>query len=264
MRRMMLITLLAVAVPLGLVSASSGIDRGAVNRQLTELYREFNNNLTGLSFLFERLSVIDGLLTDGKLAGTYTKTGTVNELRLQLNSLSFNQDDALRPTVDLDTRFDIDMVKAAGQDSLNEFGPTSREFVEEFLADFLEEYGDAATVTGEVTKEIYDSNNNLVEVAFEVAVDVDMTKLPDGVTANDVFIISGRGEFSATRQGGQLSFQLTLNGSSDEYTEYGSFVGRVLQDLAVGRSETVDGYLEFLRDLDFLIESIVNEDATQN
>lgn len=182
-----------------------------VNQKVATLVAPFNDQKTAIDFSFTRLAVDEVRATDFGFKGYFVKTGTNNEVTLDIPTAEYTYGDGTNPTAKLSLSLKFDVVKALGQKLINEFSTELEDVVVDSAKGYTEEYGTAATIDAKVVEKKVDANGDVESVKMSLLAKVDMTQLPAEKPVSETEFKSIDLMVSGSRDGFEISATVVLN-----------------------------------------------------
>lgn len=159
-----------------------------LNQQIVKILEPFQSPTTQAALVFKNIVTSSVRAESVAFKALYEKKGPNNTLAVKINSLSYDFDDLVDPTVRGRAAIELDLLKIFSQKELNELGDAAEDIAKEFAGDYASEYGAAATVTAKVTDKIVDKDGNLQSLTLQLAARIDLTKLPAALKPEDVSV----------------------------------------------------------------------------
>lgn len=180
--------LLSIGLGLTLASSVFAADNtlDQLNAQVVSILAPFQNEATIAQLAFGAVETNDERAVKIALNGVYRKFGPLNMIELKVDNLSYNYGDGLTPTTILKGSFGIDITKLLTQDEINGLFSQAAEMIEALAKGYTRDYGDAASVKGVVTSTTTDAKGNYTGLTALISGKIDLTKLPEDKTSEDV------------------------------------------------------------------------------
>lgn len=175
-RKSVLTMLLLGGVVAG-AAATKALSVNDVNKAVEALLVPFNNKTTIAAVKFKKLVVDESLTRDFQVQALYNKTGEHNKLELRLQPISYRFLPNSNPEFVGRLGYKLDLLKVLKREQINQMAPEIEQLIKDTSAEFIREYGDAATI--EVKNKVgRDKNNHVKSIDLRIAVKTDFSKLP--------------------------------------------------------------------------------------
>lgn len=253
--------LLVTATLLGsvaLAGTQGALNLGEVNQRIAELLKEFNNERTAATVVFEKLESDDVAVRELKANGLLAKIGSQNTLEIRVPKINYqNLAGANDPKFAIDAQAKLDLVKAFGQKMIDDLAPAADDIVKDFLSEFTKGYGDAAVIDAAVDEINRDNDGHVLSLKFHISGKIDLTKLPAEKPIEDEAIRSGQLVIEVTRTQAQAKLSVEMNPKYKYFGEDEIGLKELVEGLLKGDKESYESILSTIRSLDSLADSIV-------
>ncbi len=181
----MFISAFLFAGPIG-AEVVSAID--ALNAEVDQVLQYFRNDSTQAALQFKSIQTNAERALSLKLDALYKKTGTINTVEIRLDNLEYIYGDGTSPTTNVKGFIGVDITKLVSQQELNRIVPEVESFIQSFAAGYTRQYGEAATVEAVISDKGQDKQGNYISIKGQISVKLDLTKLPQSIKLEDVFL----------------------------------------------------------------------------
>lgn len=212
-----------------------------VNQKVSALTAPFNTADTTMNFEFTSLAVDAVRATDFGVKAFYKKTTADNEVVLDVKSAEYSYGDGKNPTAKLDAGLKFDVVKAMGQDVVNEFAKELDKMAIELASEQTAEYGGAATLDAKIVDKKVDANGDVESIKMTLSASIDLSKLPASKPLNDEEFKAVELTVSGSRTGFEITAKVVMN---PDYRRFNSgddglkeYVEKLLADDATAYQE---------------------------
>lgn len=182
-----------------------------VNQKVSALTAPFNTSNTTMSLEFTSLAVDAVRATDFGVKAFYKKTTEDNEVVLDLKSAEYAFGDGKNPTVNLDLGLKFDVVKAIGQDVINEIAQEIDKLAVQFASEQVAEYGTAVKVDAKVLENKVDVNGNVESIKMTLSASLDLSQLLATKPLDDEELKSVELSVTAGRTGFEIKATVVMN-----------------------------------------------------
>jgi hypothetical protein len=202
----------AAALTAGVAIAGAALTVTDVNNRVKELLAPFLNEHTAIEVKFTHLDVDAVRVQKAGMTARFAKSGQVNSLELAVPALryTYKGDNGL-PSFVGGANLDMDLLKSLPHSMLNELADAAQEIVEGTLKGMAAEYGAAAVVDAKVDELTRDKNQNVTSVRMHADIRIDLSKLPENVSLENVPLVNARLDFEAHLNGIMLAAEIELN-----------------------------------------------------
>lgn len=204
------------AVPFVLIFSSVAIAAGLitkeeVNKKVSALVAPYNNATTKLELSFTDLNVDAVRALDFGVNALVNKKGSNNELTLVLQNASYHYGNGSAPTVQGQLSFQLDLVKALGQENVNQYGGSLDELAKSLVAEYGQKYGAAAVLDIAMEDMQKDAAGNFVSAKLRANAVIDFNQLPANMKPEDVELKEVQASIAISKGGAAINLKLTLN-----------------------------------------------------
>jgi len=182
-----------------------------VNQKVSALTAPFNTANTAMSLEFTSLAVDAVRATDFGVKAFYKKSTADNEVVFDLKSAQYTYGDGKNPTANLDLGLKFDVVKALGQEVVNEIAKSIDKMALELASEQVAEYGAAAKIDAKVTENKVDANGDVESIKMTLSALLDLAQLPASKPLNDEEFKSVELSISAARTGFEIKASVVMN-----------------------------------------------------
>lgn len=242
-----------VAIAAGLISKEE------VNKKVAAITAPYNNATTTIDVAFTDLNVDALRALDFGLSAFISKKGTANELVLKLGNSAYHYGDGTSPTVTGDLSLQLDVVKALGQDTLNNYAKDFEEIVKDMSAEYTQKYGTAVTVDAQMEELKQDSQGNVESAKVRLGATIDFNQLPATMKAEDVEFKSFQAQLGIGKTGIAGSLNLVLNPLNKGFNADQPGLKELIEKLLNDDQATYQDISSFVQLLDSVADSIVNQ-----
>lgn len=168
------------------VVSMAAISVTEVNSKISALLAPFNTKASTASLTFTDLNIDAVKTLDFGLKGLYWRVGSENELAINVENASYHYGDGSNPRLDVRLTADFNIVKAFGQDTVNDMAEGLADMVEGMAQSYTEKYGEAITFDVAMKQIVKDQNGNVVSAKMSLTATLDFTKLPANLPSDEV------------------------------------------------------------------------------
>jgi len=251
------LVLSSVAVAAGLITKEE------VNKKVAAITAPYNDDKTSIKFEFTDLNVSDVRALDFGVSLNVHKVGVSNELLLKADNIAYHYGNGWDPTVTARVSMKLDLVKAFGQDTLNNYGADLEEIVKQMTSEYAKEYGDAATVRAVVEELKKDDQGNVESAKIRLAASINFKKLPAGMNAEDVSFKNFAARLSVSKAGIAGALRLTMNPLNKSFDKNDPGLKEMIEKLLNEDQETYASIGQLVEMANSIADSIVNAEASQ-
>lgn len=257
----LLIASLALFGATGAVAAFDSIDE--LNAELTKVLAPYQNPTTTALLSFGKIELSSERALSVALSAYYEKLGSQNTLEIHVPYAGYDYADG-KPVSRLTGSVKLDLTKLLPQDQLNELIPNVESFIADLASQLSSEYGEAVSVTTEITDRQQDKDGNFTAVKGSIRFAIDLSKLPETMPASEVPVIGGEAIVAVEVTKG---FSIDLNVNSN--TAYKGFdsnqtgLKEYLEALLARSPELFARIADFVKQLDEGAKGIVETGSTK-
>lgn len=204
-----------------------------LNKTIANVLAPFQNANTYAKCQFNTVEINDERAVKVSLNGRYRKSGLNNKVALIVDNLDYNYGDGSAPTTIFKSQAVLDLTKFVSQELLNGIFEYAGQWIEQYGSEYSEDYGDAASVRGVITSTKRDGRGNYIALSGLISAKIDLAKLPEDISRNEVAVTEAVISFSLDVKKG-----LNVDGYVVSNPDYLGF-----QSDAVGLKELLDGLL---------------------
>ncbi|CAM2946667.1 Uncharacterised protein [Legionella steigerwaltii] len=157
-----------------------------LNTEIANILIPFQNQTTAAKLKFDAVEINNERALKVAVNGLYSKIGSKNSFTLKVDNLGYDYKDGTSPTTTLKGSLGLDLTKLLTREQSNEMVPQAIELLEETVKSYIEEYDDAVFIKGEVTSTTKDDNGNYTGLSALVAIKIDLDKLPEYISREDI------------------------------------------------------------------------------
>lgn len=183
--------LFILAILVVTLSTAFAVIPADVNLPLEEALRSSADANTQASLTVNEIREDDARVTGAVISGAYRKTGSKNSVGLILDRAAYEYGDGARPVTRAEGKLDLDLTKTFPRYQINLFVPQLDSLLSIMARQFAKRYGNAVTIKIKTAEKKKDAEGNWAQVRGTASFVVDMTKLPAGMAADNVFFQSG-------------------------------------------------------------------------
>jgi hypothetical protein len=246
------------------LAATGAISLSDVNQKVATLVAPFNDQKTAMDFSFTRLAVDEVRATEFGFKGYFVKTGTNNEVTLDIPTAEYSFGDGTNPTAKLSLSLKFDVVKALGQKLINEFSEGLEDLVVDSAKGYTEEYGTAATIDAKVSEKKVDANGDVEAVKMSLSAKVDLAQLPAEKPVAETEFKSLDLEISGSRDGFEISATVVLNPEYKRFLVGDDGLKEYVEKLLADDQEAYAELSQFLAILNSVAAWIAEMDANKS
>ena len=255
-------TLKALVVPfaifIGLSTAVAvTVNLQQVNDKVSELAKPYNTATTVVNFVFTSLNIDTEKTLDFGFTGLVSKKGTVNDAKVEFKKAQYTYGDGTKPTVDLDIAVTFDLVKALGQETLNELAKVVEQMANEMATSFVKDYGPAVTVDAKVIDRQVDANGNIQGLSMKLTATSDISKLPAAKPVDQLEFLSIDVEASASTTGIALKVNFVANPLYAGFRKDGDGLKEYIEKLLNDDQGTYDELRRYIGVVDGVAQMLV-------
>jgi len=238
--------------------AAAVISKEEVNKKVAAIVAPYNTADTTMSIRFTDLHIDAVRTLDFGLEASVTKKSDINTLDLKLQDIQYHYANG-KPTASGDLSLRLDLVKAFGQETLNEFGTQLDSLAQEMVKEYGKKYGQAAVVKASVEDVKKDAAGNLQSVRFRADVTMDFSKLPADLKPEEVEITAMQMDLTASAQGLGGRFQVALNPHYKGFDADQEGLKEFIEKLLADDKDTYDSLSQTAGLLNSVAEWLVNQ-----
>lgn len=246
-----------------LAVAATLITKEEVNKKVAAIVAPFNNETTTMDISFTDLNVDAVRALDFGIAATVTKKGPENELALKLQNASYHFGDGSAPTATADLSLQLDLQKAFGQETINQFGTDLDQLAKDLASEYTKKYGEAAILDIAMEDLQKDAQGNVQSARLRVNATIDMTKLPANLKLEDVELKSVQAVLSASTGGVNGKIQAVINPAYKGFDANQPGLKEIIEKLLSDDKETYDSISQITTMLDHVATWLVNQKPEQ-
>lgn len=255
-------TFKALALPFAIfagvsVAVAATVSIQDVNLKVSQLTAPFNTVETVMDFAFTSLNIDAEKTLDFGFTGLVSKIGAMNAAKLEFKKAQYTFGDGTKPTVDLDVRVDFDIVKALGQEAVNEFAKELDKMVVEAATEFGKDYGTAAQVTAKIEDKVVDAQGNVESMKMKLSAVMDFAQLPATKPVKDVEFQSVDVIVVAEKTGLSLTVNFVANPLYKGFEKEGAGLKEYIELLLNDDKQTYDDLQRYLGMLDGITSWLV-------
>ena len=185
------------------------------------------------------------------LSSFYNRVGSQNTLDLQINNLDYNYNDGVAPKANLKGSFGIDFTVFVSPSNINYFAKNFIVVVESIMRDYEHEFRDAFSFSASVTSTTKDASNNYTGLTSLISAKIDVTKLPEWVSSEDVIVTDAVLSLNLNAKTG-ISFDgfVVLNPAYKAYQEGEDGLKEFFEKLLENDQQIIATINDFLEDFD--------------
>lgn len=248
----------AVLIVSSVAVAATVISKEAVNKNVEFLVAPMLDENTKIDVRFTDLNVDAVRALDFGLEANFYKKGAVNELTLQLANWEYHYGNGSQPTAQGTVSLQSDLVKALGQQFVNELATDLSSFVENAGKSFGEKYGEALALEAKMSELTKDANGNVVSVKVSIKANVDFAKLPQNLKVEDVEFKSFVANISASPKHLTASVQVGLNPANKSFAKDQTGLKEYIDKLLSEDAETYETVQSLIAMLNGFATEFVN------
>lgn len=162
------------------------------------------------------------------------------------------------PAFTASLNLDMDLLKSFPHSLLNEMADAAEEVTEDLAKQFIDEYGEAATVDARIDELVKDETGNVQSVRMYVDIKIDLTKLPPAVPLEDVPLVTGRIDFGAHVKGVSLAVSGELNPKFSGFSPDQEGLREYIERLLGNNEKTYEQLQTIVGWIDRFTEDVVN------
>jgi hypothetical protein len=242
--------------------AATLIGKEEVNKKVAAITAPYNNDKTSIQFAFTDLNVSETRALDFGLSLQVHKVGANNDLLLKADNIAYHYGNGWDPTVTARLSMKLDLVKAFGQDTLNNYGADLEEMVKDMTAEYTQKYGAAATVRATVEELKKDAQGNVESAKIRMAASINFKKLPAGINAEDVEFKNFAVRLSVNKSGIAGALKLTMNPLNKAFDKNDPGLKELIEKLLDEDQETYQSIGQIVEMANSMADSIVNADSS--
>lgn len=257
-------SLLKKATPFLFVFSSLAIAAGLitkeeVNKKVAAITAPFNNESTTMDISFTDLNVDAVRALDFGITATVTKKGPENDLVLKLQNATYHYGDGSAPTAAGDLSLQLDLKKAFGQETLNQFGAELEKMAQDIAAEYTKKYGAAAVLDIAMEELKKDAQGNVEAAKLRLNATIDLSKLPSDLKAEEVEMRSVQALLAANANGVSGKIQVVINPAYKGFDANQPGLKEFIEKLLNDDKETYDGISQVAGILDNVATWLVNQ-----
>ncbi|KHD88698.1 MAG: hypothetical protein OM95_07810 [Bdellovibrio sp. ArHS] len=248
---------MAAALVVSSVAMAGIISKDEVNRKIAAIAATYTNPTTKVEAAFTELRMDAVRTLDFALQAFAYKKGPANELYLRVNNASYHFGDGTAPRIAGDVAVQFDLVKAFGQQVLNEFGGQLEDLAKSLISDYGQKYGDAidvAVVMDELQKDV---DGNIISAKMRLRAVVDFKKLPANLPIEDVEFKSLQARIGADRGGLTGSLEVFVNPAFKGFNADQPGLKEFIEKLLVDDKETLESVARNIQMVDDIATYLV-------
>lgn len=244
-----------------LAFAAGLVSKKEVNSKIAGLLAPFNNQSSVMAIQFGDLNVDSDRALDFALNAIVAKKGSENKLILKLQNASYHYGNGTAPTMKGDLSLQMDLVKAFGQNSLNELSSGLEEIAGKAAEEYSRKYGTAAKVDVGVEDLTKDNQGNVESVKAHINVTIDTNKLPENLKTEDVEIKTLKIRLAISGQGARAKVLVVLNPRYKRFQQDQAGLKEYIENLLSEDSRTYDEILQGAMWINDITTELVNKKA---
>jgi hypothetical protein len=221
-----------------------------VNQKVSVLTAPFNTADTAMSLEFTSLAVDEVRATDFGVKAFYRKTTPDNEVVVDLKSAQYTYGDGKNPTANLDLGLKFDVVKALGQEVINEMAKEIDKMAIELASEHAAEYGPAAKIDAKVIENQVDANGDVESIKMTLSASLDLAQLPASKPLNEEEFKSVELSISAARTGFEIKASVVMNPDYRRFNTGDDGLKEYVEKLLADDTDTYQELSQFLAILD--------------
>jgi hypothetical protein len=157
-----------------------------LNNTVEKILLPYQDAQTQARIEFKNIQTDTVRALQAKLNAFFFKTGPGNTLTLKIDDLSYDYGNGQTPTTNLEGSFALDITKVLPQSDLNDLIENLEATIKDLTADYIKDYGNAVTITANVTDKTKNANGDYVTVKADLTVAIDLAQLPADKKAEDI------------------------------------------------------------------------------
>ncbi len=249
--------LATIALITGVATAAT-LSVSEVNTKVKELLAPFQSESTQVQVEFGDLRLATFGTRAFQVSGQLKKLGKWNTLELSVPEVRYRNTGRGSPRGAAKFNLKLDLVRALGQPALDSLANEAEDIVVSFAKDMSAELGDAVSISAKVDELLRDESGHVISLRMHVEADIDVKKLPEGVSSRDIPLLWGRIDAKITRTEAELTAMLDLNREYRGFDSDETGIREWIEGL-LGQNPTVyEDLTRFVAIVDSLAETLVN------
>lgn len=244
-----------------LAVAASLITNEEVNAKVAALVAPYNDKNTVMAIQFTALNVDSVRALDFGLNAMIAKKGSENKLVLKLQNVSYHYGDGSSPIMTGDLSFQTNLVKAFGQENLNDLSQDLEKLVKNAATDIGKKYGEAAKINVAVEDLNRDTQGNFESAKLHLYVTIDLNNLPADLKVEDVEFKSLKTRLVLNGKGVRAKVQVVLNPLYSRFEADQPGLKEYIEKLLSEDSETYKNISDAADWLNGIATDLVNRNA---
>ena len=247
-----------VLVFASVATAATLISKDEVNKKVAAITAPYNVDGSTVELSFTDLNVSNLRALDFGIKILVAKKGTSNELVLKVDNTSYHYGDGSTPTVNANLSMKYDLVKAFGQNTLNNGAADFEDMVQSMSKEYTAKYGAAVEVEARMVEVLKDAAGNVTSAKVRLGAVIDFAKLPADLKMEDVEFQSFQTELTISTAGLSGQFTLVMNPLNKSFQEETPGLREFIVALLNDDQKIYADLTEFAQILNGIAESLVN------
>ena len=259
-------SLLKKATPFVLVFSSLALAAGViskeeVNKKVAAITAPFNTADSQMKIVFTALKVDTVRALDFGVSALVTKKTADSQVAFKVKNASYTYGDGTAPTVKADLSLSLDLVKAFGQESLNQLGTGLEEIAKDVIAQYGEKYGDALALDVKMIEMKKDGEGNIESAQLRLQGVLDYSKFPAGADLTQVEFKSFQALLSANKNGVAAKAQVVLNPQYKGFSKDQQGLKEVIEKLMTEDQQSYEELTQLAATLDGIMTYLADQKA---
>lgn len=246
--------------------AVAALTIGEVNKKIATQIAPFNDQFSQVDFKFTGLKIdairtIDLAMVANVWAQSKDKS---NQASAKINHIDYHYGNGTAPTLTIDGEINFDLVKAFGQDSLNETGVELPKFIDQLVRDYGAEFGPALSVTKKKIDLKNDAQNNLVQLVAELIVKINPAKLPASYDIKRLYFTAANLSVTVSQKNARFSAKVAMNPKHSSFSSDDVGMKEYIEALQNEDAKTYSEIVDLVKQLKSGLEFILEMDASKS
>jgi hypothetical protein len=250
--------LVAVCFSAATVFAAAQSDAlNLLNAEIAKLLSGIQNQKTEAGLVFDDIRTNDTNALYVKLNAYLSKVGSKNSFAIRLNELKYDFNNGVKPTTTGKLAAELDLTKIVTTEQLNEVAADLEQAVKDFSKDYVQEYGEAVTISAKITDKQSDENGNVTSISGSVSFAFDLNKLPQDKKPEEILFTGGELSFAVDfKKSMSLTFMVESNTSYLAFQKDQMGLKNVLDSLLARDQDEMNSLQELFNNINSFAEDI--------
>lgn len=234
-----------------------------LNLKVKKILSPFQNRLTTTKLHFNALELGEERTDKVALKALYSKNGSRNQFKFNVDNLSYDYGDGTSPTTVFKGSVGFDFTVFLSTAEINQMIPQAMELLESIVRTYAAQYNDAILIKGVVTSTTQDNQDNYTGLTAIISAQIDLNKLPEEIAREDVIMTDVVVSVNLNvKKGIALEGFVVSNPAYWQFNDEYAGLKELFKDILSGDEYTIKLIQDSLEVFDSLIASIVEIDNT--